>query len=99
MAEELTDEQRERYRLSRAKIAEAIAEYADVFPVTEGALVSGYVCVFELSNLDNEHWLMWFTGNGGEPTKDSLSGLAAWRVEGMLRRAIRDIIVHYTDTE
>jgi hypothetical protein len=90
--DELTEEQIERRHIARRKIAEAIAEYADAFESTGGALLTGYVIAVEVSTIGAGQWFFWFTGNGADPNDDSQQGgLASHRAEGLMRRAIRDL--------
>ena len=97
--EEFTEEQRQRRHAARGKIAQALAEYADAFEGTGGALLTGYVIAAEVSIIGGDQWFFWFTGNGAEPTEGSLGGLASHRAEGLMRRAIRDIYVGRATSE
>ena len=71
-------------------MAKAIAEYADSHDVTAGGLCTGYVCIMEITHVDGRACL-WITGNGGQPDEQNLEGLDSWRVEGLVRKVLRDL--------
>lgn len=71
-------------------MTEAAAAYADTFDATAGALCTGYIGIFELTTAEGRY-CVWLTGSGGEPDDLRAEGLDSWRVEGMVRRVIRDL--------
>ena len=75
----------------RPTLAKAGGEYADIYVGTRGALVTGYVVVFEVADGSGYSACMWLTGSGGEPKEEYLEGLPSWRVEGLVRKVLRDI--------
>ncbi len=80
----------ERRRKARQTLAQAGQEYADSFDVTAGALVTGYVFIVELTTADGRY-CVWLTGSGGEPDEENTEGLDSWRVEGLVRKVLRDL--------
>lgn len=79
-----------RRRKARQTLVQAGREYADAFDLTAGAIVTGYVFVVELATADG-HYCIWLTGSGGEPDENHTEGLDAWRVEGLVRKVLRDL--------
>ncbi len=77
-------------RKARQTMAQAVSEYADSHEVTAGGLCTGYVCVMEITTAEGRS-CMWITGNGGTPDDDHTDGLDSWRVEGLVRRVLRDM--------
>jgi hypothetical protein len=92
------DETREARIKARKLMSQAGAEYADAYEVTSGALVTGYVSVFEFTTAEGRYCL-WLTGTGGEPDQEHTEGLDSWRVEGMVRKVLRDIYSKNTSDE
>jgi hypothetical protein len=80
----------ERRRKARRTLAQAGQEYADSFDTTTGALVTGYVFIVELTTADGR-FCVWLTGSGGEPDEENTEGLDSWRVEGLVRKVLRDL--------
>jgi hypothetical protein len=85
------DERIERQLEARRMMVEAINYQADSYEGWEGALVTGYVCVFELTAPSGHQTVAWLTGNGAEPRAGQVEPLYEWRTEGLLRKALRDI--------
>lgn len=75
---------------ARRAILEAAALHADAFDATAGALCTGYVFVIELTGADGRY-CVWLTGNGGNPDDVNDEGLDSWRVDGLVRKVLRDI--------
>lgn len=75
---------------ARKTITASGAQLADAFDVTAGALITGYVAIFELTTAEGRY-CVWLTGNGGDPDEGTDEGLDSWRVEGMVRKVLRDI--------
>ncbi len=75
---------------ARKTMAQAIGEYADAHELTAGGICTGYVTVMEITTADGRA-CQWITGNGGVPDDDHTEGLDSWRVEGLIRKVIRDI--------
>ncbi len=82
----------ERRRKTRQTLAKAGQEYADCFDSTSGAIVTGYVFVVELTTAEGRYCI-WLTGSGGEPDEENTEGLDSWRVEGLVRKVLRDLDV------
>lgn len=77
-------------RAARRLIVEAAGEHIDQFEGWEGALCTGYVVIYELTGADGRCCL-WLTGNGADPDEEHDEGLDSWRVEGMVRKVLRDL--------
>lgn len=77
-------------RAARKALTEAHAQLADAFEATAGAICTGYVTVYELTTAEGRY-CMWLTGNGGDPDETDDEGLDSWRMEGLLRKALRDL--------
>lgn len=73
-------------------MTEAAAAYADTFDSTAGAICTGYVGIFELTVAEGRY-CVWLTGSGGDPNDAHSEGLDSWRVEGLVRKVIRDLDV------
>jgi hypothetical protein len=84
------DETREARLQARRSVSAAGAELADAYDATAGALVTGYVAVFELTTAEGR-FCVWLTGTGAEPDEASEEGLDSWRVEGLVRQVLRDL--------
>jgi len=82
----------EQRRKARRTIAKAGQEYADAFDVTAGGIVTGYVFIVELATAEG-HYCAWLTGSGGDPDEGNTEGLDSWRVEGLVRKVLRDLDV------
>lgn len=80
----------EQKRKARTLLAAAMTEMADSHEVTEGGLITGWIAVAEITLADGRSCL-WLTGNGGTPDDDHTEGLDSWRVEGLVRKVIRDL--------
>lgn len=88
----------ERRREVRRTLATAGQQYADVFDVTSGALITGYVFIAEMTTAQGRY-CMWLTGSGGEPDEENQEGLDGWRVEGLVRKVLRDMDVRNVTSE
>lgn len=75
---------------ARALVAQAGQLYADAFAETAGAIVTGYIGVFEMTTARGRY-CVWLAGGGADPTSEDPDGLAPWRIEGMLRYTIRQL--------
>lgn len=75
---------------ARRTMALAIGEYADSHELTAGGICTGYVTVMEITTAQGAV-CSWITGNGGEPDDDHTEGFDSWRVEGLVRKVIRDL--------
>ena len=74
-------------RDARCRLAEAVSDYAAAFD--RPGLVTGYVVVFELTELGGIPQCWWMTGTGGKPTVTSSEGLAAHRALELVSAALR----------
>lgn len=77
-------------REARRTIVQAAAEYADSHELTAGGICTGYVLVMEITTAEGR-FCSWLTGSGGTPDEDHTEGLDSWRVDGLVRKVIRDI--------
>lgn len=75
---------------ARKTIAQAGQEYADAWDFTAGGIVTGYVFIVEIAT-PKGRYCTWLTGSGGEPDEENTEGLDSWRVEGLVRKVIRDL--------
>lgn len=78
-------------RRSRQLIAEAAAEHIDQFEGWEGSICTAFVTILEYHAPDGTRCCVWLTGNGAQPSEDNEEGLDSWRVEGMVRKVLRDL--------
>ena len=92
------EETREARRKARKTLTQAGAEYADAYDPTSGAIVTGYVTIYEFTTAEGRYCL-WLTGTGGDPVEDLEEGLDEWRVEGMVRQVLRDIYRNNTQSD
>lgn len=76
-------------RDARAKLAEAVRDYANSWE--RDGIVTGYICVFELTGSTGIPECWWMTGSGADPTATDQAGLAAHRALGLLAYATRVI--------
>ena len=84
---EVNDKTREARRL----IVQASGEYVDQFDGWEGSICTAFIAILELHSPDGHRCCVWFTGNGAEPSDERDEGLDSWRVEGMVRKVLRDL--------
>ena len=80
-------------REARRLIVQAAGEHIDQFEGWEGSLCTAYVAILELVHPDGKRCCIWLTGNGVMPGDDEDEGLDSWRVEGMVRKVLRDMDV------
>lgn len=80
----------EQRQKARKTMAQAASECADSHEITAGGICTGYVMVMEITTADGRACL-WLTGNGGTPDDDHTEGLDSWRVDGLVRKVIRDL--------
>lgn len=73
-------------------LVDALGRHADEYDYLSGGVITGYVAVYEITLLDGRRSVMWITGDGSDPEAERRNGLKLWRVDGLLRQAIRDII-------
>jgi hypothetical protein len=88
------DELRQTRHDARLKMAEALAEYANAWENVENGFVTGYVAVFEVSSADSLPYVQWIT-----VASDELGGLVPHQVDGLLRKAMRDLVLDQTSSE
>lgn len=81
----------EKRREARQHIVQAAEAHIDQFEGWEGSLCTAYVTILELVHPDGQRCCIWLTGNGVLPTDDRDEGLDSWRVEGMVRKVLRDL--------
>ena len=76
-------------RDARRRLAVAVSDYAAAYD--RPGLVTGYVVVFEQTELAGVPQCWWMTGTGGEPTAGHSEGLAPHRALGLVAAASRMI--------
>lgn len=90
-------EQRELRNAARLKAIESAQELWDSYGVVDedysGAVVTGYVLVAEAVLPSGYTSIAWCAGNGQPPSMEGTgyTGLAAHRVDGMVRAVIRSV--------
>jgi hypothetical protein len=84
-------EQNELTRPARAILVEAADAHIDAFDAWQGALCTAYVAIFEYNDGNGHRCCVWLTGNGADPKEGEEEGLDSWRVEGMVRKVLRDL--------
>ena len=93
----MTDEEiAEQRRKARQTLVQAGKEYADAYEATASGIVTGYLFVVEVTGADGRY-CMWLTGTGGEPDEEHTEGLDSWRVEGLVRKVLRDLDIRNVD--
>jgi hypothetical protein len=84
-------EANERTREARRLIVQAAGEHVDQFEGWEGSICTAFVTILELHSPEGHRCCIWFTGNGVDPGETHDEGLDSWRVEGMVRKVLRDL--------
>lgn len=85
-----TAEHESGFQGARGKIVEGATQYADTFDNTRGMVLTGWVVIFELADLEGGRGIYWLSGNGADPSDKAENGLSAWAIEGMLRKVIHE---------
>lgn len=90
----MSDEQERELRVEARKSASAAAaKMADIYETTAGGVITGYCLVAEITTAEGRYCI-WLTGEGADPDEEHLAGLDAWRLEGIVRKVLRDLDAH-----
>lgn len=81
-------------REARQLIVQAANAHIDQFDGWEGSICTAYVAILEMHRPGGGRCCIWLTGNGVDPSESADEGLDSWRVEGMVRKVLRDLDAH-----